>query len=142
MKTKWLDRTIVYGGYLCLVLSQKEYDKVMRKMGVPTETVYKSGGCTMLTNDEGKLTNIICLGNFLGQSLSSILALLAHECVHAADNTFESMKEKAPSKEFKAYVVQNIMQNVTDEFLSRVEVDGKLVVTGMKHCKKKPPKRK
>lgn len=129
--TKWLDRSLINGPYLCLCLTEADLKKVSRRFKTTLDWPDNSGACYTLESGD-KLACVVTLRNVVGASLEGIIGLLAHEATHVKQSTMKFIVEKAPSSEFEAYTMQNITQNLLEELLRRVELDSKLNVIKLK----------
>lgn len=71
-----------------------------------------------ITSDEaGSTLSVIRMNLILNEeSRFQCVSTLLHECVHVAQNIFESMGEKEPSREFQAYLINQIFDNVGVEY--------------------------
>jgi hypothetical protein len=130
-KTEWLNRGLVTGPYLCLCLSEEAFLQVMRKLkihkGVP-EWVSPGARATMheCTNPSGQLVCIVCMRDWEERDPISVAGVLVHEAVHVFQTFCESIGEKTPSKEFEAYSIQHISQQLTYSFRAQTQPVQKL----------------
>lgn len=119
MKLNWLDRTLVEGPYVVLVLSDKQYQAAMRHLKVP-----KSDRSTWISNPHSDATVhtvenpahgqcfIVALRVKESTDPTSIVGLLVHESVHIWQHFCRHIGERYPSDEFEAYAIQRLSQNL------------------------------
>lgn len=62
---------------------------------------------------------IVCVGSVKGKTKEQIYALLVHEGVHVWQAIRRSLGENAPSSEFEAYAIQNIVQSLFEAWANR-----------------------
>lgn len=120
MKLKWLDRScFAMPIYICLATTQKILDQELVRlkfklpMGV-NEGV--SATTNFITNLEGNECAIVCLFEYEKLDIKQCYALLCHEAVHIFQSVCVSLGEDSPSKEFEAYTIQKISQDLFYEF--------------------------
>lgn len=128
---KWLPRSLFNGPYLCLCLSNKDLKKVNKHLKTSLAWPSANGSCYQLESND-KVTCVVCLNSVLGHSIEALVGILTHEATHVVDDTFSFIGEKEPSKEFRAYSMQNVTQTLFEELLRRVELDEKLCVKNLK----------
>ena len=126
---KWLDRTLVYGPYYSLCLSEESFKKELKKLKVEGYSTFLNPGANAtahyFTSDGGKLSCIVCMHPSKDRSLIEIHGLLVHEAVHIFDEAMEHYGEDKPSSEFKAYAIQNLSQNLFSAYKKLVKKMGK-----------------
>lgn len=126
MTVKWLDRRIACPGpYLCLVLSQQEFDAAMRHCKIPPGAPYLSSKRANATshhlfNDKGEIVTVVALGDVSKHTPIEVAGLLVHEAVHAWQEYCDNIGERAPGREQEAYAVQAISQELMAEFARRM----------------------
>ncbi len=71
-----------------------------------------------ITSEEADSTLSVIRMNLIltEESRFQCVSTLLHECVHVAQNIFETMGEKEPSREFQAYLINQIFDNVGVEY--------------------------
>ena len=119
MKINWLDRGLILNPLyfsLCTseVLLQKELKKLKCKMDFGI-TKGKDATTNFLKNEKNETVAFVCLYNHK-YDLQQIHAMLAHEAVHIWQEIKEIMGEEKPSKEFEAYSIQQISQQLFYEY--------------------------
>ena len=127
-KSIWLDRTVVYGPYLCLCLNQADIDEACKQLGAPPQPQPKLDACVIVMEKGSKLSCIVCLKDIEGQHYISVMAMVVHESVHVFQNMCEKMGEDSPSEEFEAYSIQNITQTLFEALEKRIEIDAKGII--------------
>ena len=123
MKTKWLNRTLVLGPYLCLCLSEDEYRAAAKHRGWPPDDdvwCNSNGGRTHIEVDCPNPTAIVCIDAPEFGSVG-IAGLLAHEATHIWLDWLRSMGEDSPGDEISAYAIQNLVVLLMDEWHRRTE---------------------
>lgn len=129
MKTKWLDRSLLMGGYLTLVTSQTEYKRALKDLECDandrfvTEGAYASTHC--LRNTDGSIAHIVAVDKERAKDYTGvdIAALLVHEAVHVWQNTEVDAGEMGCfGKEGEAYAVQCISLTLMREYAKRLDV--------------------
>ena len=115
----WLDRSLVTGPRLALVLSDKEFRKALKQCGMA-----KVDGPAWIKSDHADATVhwmepegmglvcIIALRAREGITGIQIASMLVHEAVHVFQRYCAYIGESDPSAEFEAYSIQNITQNL------------------------------
>lgn len=130
--TNWLNRSLVESpAFYCLCTSEKEYRKVLKRLGVKKDSEWViSNGATMHSfenvQDTKKLCCVVTMDIENKHSMPQFNALLVHEAVHIWQAIRESIGEKFPSSEFEAYSIQRISLELMDELefqLSKLKVE-------------------
>jgi hypothetical protein len=125
MNNKWLDRRIAAPGpYLTLCLTEQEYDAAMKALKVKhygpwVSTPQASATTHNLSNPDGNLCCVICIGDYHGRNPVEVAGLLVHEAVHVWQEYCDWYGEKIPGREQEAYAVQAIAQELMAEFARR-----------------------
>ena len=127
MKIKWLNRAILYGGYICLALGNKEAKAALKHCGEKDMYSPTQSGSLSTIDKEGKLCFIVCLNNIIGKDLISVHGLIVHEATHVLQQTMRAINEPNPGKEIEAYIMQCVSQVLMDEFQERVVVKKNVV---------------
>jgi len=136
MKTRWLDRSLMFGPYTALCLSYEEYVKLLSTKGkIPigriTPKWSSAGRCEVIDSPKG-LICVIVIQDFIGKNLVEVIGLLNHEASHAMESYYDDIGERCPSAEFRAYSYQAMTQNLIEEFISRVNLSRTLIVKSIK----------
>lgn len=105
-----------------LFLNPKDFAKALKKMGLPNwdkETFIPEGkgACVnVYENQSGEILAFVCLSQEKIEKesihLNQVHALILHEAVHIWQHIKDAIGEKEPSKEFEAYSIQRISQNL------------------------------
>lgn len=118
-KVAWLDRSLLYGPYIALVQSEKQFHKAMSHCRVPKaehgdwiKTPTANATMHWFDNDKGELCCIVAVREKKGTTPIEVCGLLVHEAVHIWQTFRERIGETRPSMEFEAYVVQAIAQGL------------------------------
>lgn len=125
--TLWLDNNIAHRGPdLCLCLSEKEYLKALKDIGMkPVDEWIKSeqADATLhyMHKPSGGLVVIMCLRMRDGINGIQVAGLIAHESVHIWQVYAEHIGEENPGKEQEAYAVQCVFQSLAGEYARRIE---------------------
>jgi len=125
--TVWLDNNIACRGPdLCLCLSEKEYLKALKDIGVKPvhdwiKNDHSDATVHYMQNPSGGLVVIMCMRVRDGISGIQIAGLIAHEAVHIWQAYAEFIGEDSPGKEQEAYAVQCVFQSLAGEYARRIE---------------------
>lgn len=126
MKTDWLDRTLIAGPYLALVLSSAEYKKAVGDLGVSMEgrnpwilNDHSDATAHYLTTPKGEFACIVAIRLKDGLSGIQIAAMLVHEAVHVWQEFKRHIGEHEPSAEFEAYSIQCMSQRLMESYARR-----------------------
>lgn len=117
------------GPYLCLVLSQQEYDQALDHCNIAREdripwikTSHSHATVHTLENKSGEMVCIVALKIKEGVTGIQICGLLCHEAVHIFQSYCERIGESHPSAEFEAYSIQQISQNLMEAYARQAKV--------------------
>jgi hypothetical protein len=77
--------------------------------------------CVHTFDEEWGLACIVCMPVSKKRPLAVTAAILAHEAVHVYQRLFRRIGEDYPSKEFQAYVVENVTRNLLESYLEQVK---------------------
>jgi hypothetical protein len=138
VKARWLDRGVVYGLKITLCTTKEifeaEYKRLTHRNYMPNDMAWAGGkgrACVHKFDErEGVDTCcVVCIDVATlaaqGRSGIEIVALLAHEAVHVKQELMDYIGETKPSAEFEAYTVQNIVQNLLEEYARQQPVGKK-----------------
>lgn len=97
-----------------LVLNQKQFKKAMKALGVKDKGAHflDRGADAQVTWFENGKKQIVQLGNTEGIDPIAVVGLLAHESVHVWQSIQNYIGEDSPSREFEAYSIQRILQDL------------------------------
>lgn len=120
---KWLDRGLIVGPHLALVLSEKDFHKLMDSSGVPVGSrgpwigSHGSDATThILENNRGETACIVALNAMPGATGIQIAGVLVHEAVHIFQAWCKIHGERSPSSEFEAYSIQSIACELMESY--------------------------
>ena len=128
-KANWLDRGLFQGGYLALVTSQAEFEKVLAdiKMAEYTDAFVPNGwpACThTFSNVDGSIACIVGLdlAHCAEQDPIDVAALLVHEAVHVwQQNESAAGKLGCFGTEGEAYAIQNISTRLMSAYVDKLK---------------------
>lgn len=105
--------------HLGLCIDERDWLREMRRLGVKSPSEFTNAGkaATMHWFDNlkgGEDLSIVCVDRnaIRDSSGTAIAALLVHEAVHVFQHICERIGEETPSKEFEAYSIQRISQDL------------------------------
>ena len=124
---KWLDRAVLHGAYLCLCLTQKDFDRVNKHLKCSPEEFPTDHGRCYTYERKNKITCVIAIGDANNLFLSEAVGILTHEATHVKQAILEQMNETKPGHEMEAYILQNIIQTLFKEFLRQTKIKDKKV---------------
>lgn len=128
-KVDWLARDMIEGPYLCLVLSQEEYEDAMRDLGISLADagVWINPGYNGLVqtyrHKNGTNCNVVSIANHEGRGPIEVAGILVHEAVHVFQSICEMMGEHSPSKEFEAYSIQVIAMRLMSSYERKIKAN-------------------
>lgn len=113
----WCDRALIKSPFYCLCLTERQYRKALKHIGVhdynaPWIGNAHSNGTTHILESDGKLCCIVCIRLKEGVEYQQVCSLLVHEAVHVWQRFCENIGESEPSSEFEAYSIQWISQQL------------------------------
>lgn len=124
MKTQWLEREMITGPFLALVLSEKALLKAMKECKISKSDAgswmkTENANATVHTfeHEDGDLMCVVALDISSKPSLDSVIGLLVHEAVHIWQQFKRRIGEDSPSDEFEAYSIQTISQRLIASYL-------------------------
>lgn len=125
MKLRWLDRDTVRAPFMTLCTSQKEFEDIARHcrlenvgQWINTDT-HKAVVHTWESSDA--LTCVVCVSPdaFKADPIDAACTLV-HEAVHIFQRLCDSIGEAHPSREFEAYSIERIAEQLMREFARRL----------------------
>lgn len=115
----WCDRALVRSPlYVGLCLSHKDFHKELKGLGIPKagwpdfNKTARASATTWFFSHQGKEIALVCVGSTKGRTKHQVYGLLVHEAVHIWQDIKKLIGEDSPSKEFEAYSVQWISQEL------------------------------
>jgi hypothetical protein len=121
MGARWCDKNLFKSPvYYGLCLTERSFLEEMKRLKVSNPPAWISnehsdGTTHFFTKADGKLCAVVCLRINKGRNPVEIVGLLAHEGVHIWQEIKDRIGEHSPSKEFEAYSIQWIVQQLVDE---------------------------
>jgi hypothetical protein len=123
----WLDRSLVVGPYLTLVVSDAEFQSACDHLGIPMAdrprwivNDHSDATVHLMTNKDAKDCHVVAVRLREGINGIQVAAMLVHEAVHIFQNFCESIGERTPSAEFEAYSIQAISQRLMEAYADRI----------------------
>lgn len=122
-KIKWLDRSLIVGPFVTLVLSDKQYQKAMdhcriakndRSDWIKTPTA--DATVHFLEDGDKDMVAVVAIRVKKQTNPNAIIGLLAHESVHIWQRFKRRIGENEPSDEFEAYSIQTITQRLIEAY--------------------------
>lgn len=122
--TKWLsDPLMPLPVQLALFVDESSYRREMRRLKIngADEFVPKDANacCHYFENDKTYITYVtVCVNRekMSGKSGVEIASIIVHEAVHVYQECIEYIVEKNPGKEFEAYSIQHISEQLMREY--------------------------
>lgn len=126
MKPRWLDRKTVQSPYPTLCLSAEEFAAAARHCQIMPAHDWLDPDRHMATTHDwrlrDKLVCVVCLHpDAMGANPIQVACTLVHEAVHVFQRLCDSIGEVAPSREFEAYSIERIAEELMREFARRAQ---------------------
>lgn len=122
---KWCDRGLVVAPlYFTIATSPKHLKSILKNLnwsGGHIEEPQKDAAKVQFLNSKNNKTIALVLIYDHSKDLTSTLALIVHESVHVWQEIRSMMGEQSPSKEFEAYSIQAISQQLMTEYLRQTK---------------------
>ena len=128
-KTQWLDRALFYGVHFTLCTTREGFVEAHKHLtgGNKPEPGYHwpaiREACVHTFEREpasGDIpAQVVCVNAEDVSDPLLICSVIAREAVHIKQEIMRTIGEDSPSKEFEAYVVQNLMRALLEEFVSQ-----------------------
>lgn len=124
---KWLGRDTVRTPHMALCLSAADFKAAARHCKVEDPGLWldvnRQMACVHTWEYGGTLTCVICLHPDALSAIDSIqvACALVHEAVHVFQRLCDSIGESQPSREFEAYSIERISEQLLREFARRLE---------------------
>lgn len=125
---RWLDRSLMTGPYLALVLSQKECDKAFAHCRLPKDdwgpwikTPHADATLHWFENGAQQLVCVVAIRTKPETTGIQIASMLVHEAVHIWQQFKLRIGETSPSSEFEAYSIQTISQRLMEAYAGRID---------------------
>jgi hypothetical protein len=110
----WCNRSLMKGVYFTLCLTEHQFNAACKHLKV-TGADYQQqhhGTTYYFENPERERVCIVVIRGAKKRKISEVIGLIAHEAMHVWQETKQFIGEPNPSKEFEAYAVQNIVQEL------------------------------
>jgi hypothetical protein len=123
----WCDRHLLtLPIYYGLALSEETFHKELKRLGLAPKDwpawIKNDHSDATVHRFEHKATKrdcaIVCLRMKPGLDGIQVAALLVHEAVHLWQEFHESIGEHSPSREFEAYSIQSIAQELMNAYVA------------------------
>jgi len=115
-KFNWCDRALFRGPHYCLVTTPKLFKRELKRLGIKGKLDYTASPTSNATcyefENNGKTSFIVTLKGWEGADPIEVAGLLVHEATHIKQHVMRIIGEDSPSKEFEAYMMQNIAANL------------------------------
>lgn len=123
----WLERNLLFGGFLALATSQEEFDQALVEIKVTDKIEFVPNGwpaCThTFDNVDGSIACVVGLDleRCAQEDPIDVAALLVHEAVHVwQQNEIKAGKLGCFGDEGEAYAIQNISTRLMLEYARRI----------------------
>lgn len=120
---KWCDRTLIQSPYSYGVcLDEEDYHETLRKLELPEKlwapfvNPGKDATVHYWTHHDGRNVALVCIKDAHKHKPGPVVGILVHEAVHIWQAIKEDMGETNPSKEFEAYSIQWIVQELIESY--------------------------
>jgi len=123
LKNHWLNHAVVFGPKLTLCTTEPMFLKQHAALSKepPPHWIHEGHAAVHTYDGESNMIVVTCIEG-TGRSGIEIAALIAHEAVHVKQRFMSFIGEKEPSDEFEAYTVQNITQNLLEEYARQMKL--------------------
>lgn len=109
----WCDRTLLYGVHFTLCLTEEQFARVCKHLGVQADWSHSNHATTYFFDDkDGRNTAVVVVRDWEHRDLNAVLALIVHEATHVWQYACRIMGETSPGDEIEAYAMQNITQEL------------------------------
>lgn len=123
----WLSQTLITSPVkYALCLSESEFKSYLDEICPGRSSPYLSTPYALATaqcfdnSTTGQRYVVVCLNpNLAERPLCEVIGLLVHEATHIWQEIRDHIGESKPSVEFEAYSMQQISQNLVEEYLNR-----------------------
>ena len=127
MKTEWLERNLhTLTAHYALFLDEQAYHDELRDLEIPERdwppfisTPQADATTHHIKMPSGKQLALVCMRNASAHSPASVYGLLIHEAVHIWQEHVEHIGEFNESREFEAYAIQRIAQELIGSYLDQ-----------------------
>lgn len=124
--TRWLARDTVRAPCLTLCMSEAEFLAAAKHCKVRNPEGWMDEDRHMATthtwNRGGLLMCVVCLHpDAAGADPIQVACTLVHEAVHVVQRLCDSIGEDEPGREFQAYAIERVSEQLMREFARRLE---------------------
>lgn len=119
----WCNRSLAYlHCHFGLCLTERDFQRELASLNVrerdwPSFVKHEYADATAhFLEYRGRYCVIVCIANWQNRDPIQVAALLVHEAVHIWQDYCEHIGEQHPSKEFEAYAIQSIAQELMEAF--------------------------
>ncbi|MBC7602789.1 MAG: hypothetical protein H7255_09040 [Ramlibacter sp.] len=124
MKVRWLDRDTVLAPHMTLCLNEQQFLAAAKhcKLKRPDQwlDVAKQKACVHTWEANDKLTCVVCLHpDSIKSDPIDVACMLVHEAVHVFQRLCDSIGEHTPGREFEAYSVERIAEQLMRDFVKQ-----------------------
>lgn len=125
MKVDWLNRDLMVGPYMTLVLSDAEFGAALKHCKLPRDgtewikTAHADATVHWADHPSGGIVCIVAIRPKPTTTGIQIASLLVHEAVHIFQKYCDHIGEDSPSSEFEAYSIQRIAQSLMESYAER-----------------------
>lgn len=123
MKSEWLERSLITGPYVILVLNKRQFNQAMKDCNIQKsergdwiKNQHSDATVHFLENPSGEQCCIVALRAGKKTTADQIVGLLIHESVHIWQRFKRRISEVNPSDEFEAYSIQAIAQGLIEAY--------------------------
>lgn len=123
----WLSRDTIRAPHMTLCLSADEFRQAAEHCSVENPGIWldvqRQAACVHTWEQDGLLTCVVCLhpDTLVAIDPIRVACSLVHEAVHVFQRLCDSIGECAPSREFEAYSIERISEQLLREFARRLE---------------------
>lgn len=124
----WLQRSIINGPNLCLVLNQRDFARALSDCDIPMgdRGDFVTHGAMATTHvvqrRNGQYACVVALQGWEGEDPVTVAGMLVHEAVHVWQTARDDMmREPKPGIEVEAYSIQWISQQLMWSFIKQTK---------------------
>ena len=128
MSGRWYSEAFKLPMHYTAVFSESDFHAALDEMGEPKEgrpawikNSHSHATVHSFRDADGLESAVVALRKKPGITGIQIAGLLTHEAVHIFQWCCESWGEDSPSKEFQAYGIQQISQNLMQQYVEYLE---------------------
>lgn len=119
----WIDRCLLLGPRVAVVSSQREFQRVVRRLGIDDADPYcdpRWNACVHAYEADGELVCVVGLNASRLRQMDGIdaAAVLVHEAVHVWQRVRDALGPGDLGKEMEAYAVQNLAAGLMRAYIT------------------------